>query len=74
MSVTVPGYRDPQYLVDYGAGTGSIYNAEEDWLYRPRNVVTLASQGYWEDPGKLPPLLEELLADLNAPSPGHVTP
>jgi hypothetical protein len=74
MSVTVTGYRVPQYLVDYGDGTGSIYNAEEDWLYRPRNVVTLASQGYWEDPGKLPPLLEELLADLNAPSPGHVTP
>ena len=45
MTVTATGFRDPQYLIDYGDGTGSIYNADEDWLYTPRNVVTLAAQG-----------------------------
>jgi hypothetical protein len=50
MTATVTGYRDP-HLIDFGDGSGSIYNADEDWLYPPRNVLTLASQGYWIDPG-----------------------
>jgi hypothetical protein len=58
MTVIVTGYRDPQYLVDFGDGTRAIYNADEDWLYTPRGVATLAAQGYWVDPGTLPPAVE----------------
>ena len=78
MTVTVTGYRDPQYLIDFGDGTGSIYNADEDWLGLPRNVATLAMQGYWDAPGTLPPALEQLVADLNTaravPSGGTISP
>ena len=74
MTATVTGKRDNQFLVDLGDGTGRIYDADEDWLYPPRGVATLAAQGYWVDPGTLPPAVEQMLADLNAPSPGHVTP
>ncbi|MGD0287708.1 MAG: hypothetical protein ABSC31_15250 [Acidimicrobiales bacterium] len=45
MTAVVTGFRDPQYLVDFGDGTGSIYNADEDYLYPPRGVATLAAQG-----------------------------
>jgi hypothetical protein len=70
--------RGDQYLVDFQDGTGAIYNADEDWLYPPRGVATLAAQGYWEDPGTLPSAVEQLLTDLNAasapPGPGEVAP
>jgi hypothetical protein len=65
MTAIVTGKRDDQYLVDFGDGTGSIYNATEDWLYPPRGVATLAAQGYWVDPGTLPPTVEQMLTDLN---------
>jgi hypothetical protein len=75
MTVIATGFRDPQHLIDFGDGIGSIYDSDDDWLYPPRGVVTLAAQGYWEDPpAKLPPALVQLLADLNAPSPGKVSP
>ena len=45
MTVTVTGQRDNQFMVDLGDGTGLIYNADEDWLYPPRDVATLAAQG-----------------------------
>jgi hypothetical protein len=65
MTATITGFRDPQYLVDYQDGTGSIYDADEDWLWPPRSVATLAAQGYWVDPGTLPPTVEQMLTDLN---------
>lgn len=78
MTAIVTGFRDPQYLIDFQDGTGSIYDADEDWLYPPRGVATLAAQGYWEDSGTLPPAVEQLLTDLNAasapPGPGEVAP
>ena len=45
MTATVTGVRDNQFMVDLGDGTGSIYNVDEDWLYPPRGVATLAAQG-----------------------------
>jgi hypothetical protein len=45
MTAIVTGKRGNQYLVDYGDGTGSIYNADEDYLYPPRGVAALAAQG-----------------------------
>jgi hypothetical protein len=78
MTAVVTGKRDAQFLIDFGDGTGSIYDADEDWLYPPRGVATLAAQGYWENPGTLPPAVEQLLTDLNAasapPGPGEVAP
>jgi hypothetical protein len=78
MTVTVTGQRDNQFMVDLGDGTGLIYNADEDWLYPPRDVATLASQGYWIDPGTLPPRAEQMLTDLNTaravPSGGTISP
>jgi hypothetical protein len=37
-------------------------------LYPSRNVLTLASQPYWTDPGELPAAVKQVVADLNAPS------
>ena len=65
MIAIVTGKRGDQYLVDLGDGTGSIYDADEDWLFPPRGVATLAAQGYWVDPGTLSPVLVQLVADLN---------
>ena len=70
MTATVTGQRGYQYLVDLGDGTGRIYDADEDWLFPPRGVATLAAQGYWVDPGTLPPTVEQMLDDLNAPQRG----
>jgi hypothetical protein len=65
MTAVVTGFRDPQYLVDYQDGTGAIYDADEEWLYPPRDVNVLAKQPYWVDPGTLPPTVEQMLTDLN---------
>jgi hypothetical protein len=67
MTITVTGFRgDDQYLVDYDDGTASIYDADEDWLYEPKNAGTLANLGYWNDPpADLPAALVQLLKDLN---------
>jgi hypothetical protein len=65
MTAIVTGQRGPQYLVDSGDGTGSIYDANEDLLYPPRGVATLAAQGSWVDPGTLPLTSEQMLTDLN---------
>ena len=69
MTAAVTGKRGDQYLVDYQDGTGSIYDADEDWLWPPRSVATLSAQGCWVDPGTLPPAVRQMLADLN-PAPG----
>jgi hypothetical protein len=45
MTATVTGERGDEYLVDLGDGTGRIYDADEDILYPPRDVATLAAQG-----------------------------
>jgi hypothetical protein len=45
MTATVTGKRGDQYLVDLGDGTGRIYDADDDILYPPRGVATLAAQG-----------------------------
>jgi hypothetical protein len=45
MTAKITGKRGDQYLVDFGDGTGAIYDADEDWLYPPRGVATLAAQG-----------------------------
>ena len=78
MTATVTGKRGDQYLVDLGDGTGQIYDVDDDWLYPPRDVGTLAAQGYWVDPGPLPPAVEQLLTDLNTaravPSGGTISP
>ena len=78
MTAIVTGVRDDQYLVDFGDGTGSTYDANEDILYPPRAEATLAAQGHWEDPGTLPPTVEQMLTDLNTaravPSGGTISP
>ena len=75
MTAIVTGQKGSQYLVDFGDGTGSIYDADEDWLCEPRNVNILAKQPYWNDPpADLPAALVQLLKDLNTPSPGKVSP
>ena len=50
MTAVVTGQRGDQYLIDYQDGTGSIYDADEDWLWPPRSVATLAAQGYLGGP------------------------
>ena len=45
MTAIVTDKRGDRYLVDLGDGQGSIYDADDDILYPPRDVATLASQG-----------------------------
>jgi hypothetical protein len=54
--------------LDLGDGRGMIYDAALDILYPSRNVLTLASQPYWVDPGDLAANVQQMLDDLNAPS------
>ena len=78
MTAVITGKRWNQYLVDLGDGRGMIYDIDEDWLYPSRGVATLAAQGYWVDPGTLPPTVEQMLTDLNTaravPSGGTISP
>jgi hypothetical protein len=68
MTAVVTGQRGDQYLIDFENGQGAIYDAKLDILYPSRNVLTLASQPYWTDPGDLPANVQQMLDDLNAPS------
>ena len=45
MTAVITGKRWDQYLVDLGDGSGRIYDADDDILYPPRGVATLAAQG-----------------------------
>jgi hypothetical protein len=68
MTAVVTGQRGDQYLIDFENGQGAIYDAKLDILYPSRNVLTLASQPYWTDPGDLPANVQQMLDGLNAPS------
>jgi hypothetical protein len=50
MTAIVTDKRGDRYLVDLGDGQGSIYDADDDILYPPRDVATLASSGLLDRP------------------------